>query len=77
MIPIDYIEGLETCYLTELLIPGEDEEATEDIRARYFDTFDTKPFGGNRRTIFRRQMHFLVLEAPKSHLPGMAVELFF
>ena len=26
MIPIDYIEGLETAELTEILIPGEDEE---------------------------------------------------
>lgn len=54
MIPIDYIEGLETCYLTELLIPGEDEEATEDIRARYFDTFDTKPFGGNQKDYIQK-----------------------
>lgn len=54
MIPIDYIEGLETCYLTELLIPGEDEEATEDIRTRYFDTFDTKPFGGNQKDYIQK-----------------------
>lgn len=47
MIPIEYIQGLETCKLTDLLIPGEDEEDTESIRSRYFDTFDTKPFGGN------------------------------
>lgn len=47
MIPIDYIDGLETCYLTDLLIPGEDEESTESIRKRYFNSFDTKAFGGN------------------------------
>lgn len=47
MIPIQYIEGLETCQLTELLIPGEDEEDTEILRERYFASFDTRAFGGN------------------------------
>lgn len=54
MIPIDYIEGLETCQLTEVLIPGEDEEKTEDIRKRYFDTFDSKPFGGNKKDYIQK-----------------------
>lgn len=49
MIPIDYIEGLETAELTEILIPGEDEEETEDLRTRYFDSFNEKAFGGNVR----------------------------
>lgn len=47
MIPIDYIEGLETIRLAELLIPGEDEEETEAIRQRYFNSFDSQAFGGN------------------------------
>ncbi len=47
MIPIDYIEGLEAAELTEILIPGEDEEETEALRARYFDSFNEKAFGGN------------------------------
>ena len=47
MIPIEYIEGLETCYLTDLLIPGEDEEDTESIRKRYFNSFNSQAFGGN------------------------------
>lgn len=49
MIPIEYIEGLETAELTEILIPGEDEEDTEDLRTRYFDAFNEKAFGGNAR----------------------------
>ncbi len=49
LIPIDYIDGLETAQLTELLIPGEDEEDTEDLRDRYFASFDTKPYGGNQK----------------------------
>ena len=47
MIPIDYIQGLETAELTEILIPGEDEEETENLRTRYFDSFNEKAFGGN------------------------------
>lgn len=49
LIPIQYIEGLETAELTELLIPGEDEEETEVLRDRYFRSFDTKPFAGNKK----------------------------
>ena len=54
MIPIDYIQGLESIELTDLLIPGEDEEDTESIRTRYFDTFDTKPFGGNQKDYIQK-----------------------
>lgn len=49
MIPIEYIKGLATAELTDVLIPGEDEEDTEDLRARYFDSFQEKAFGGNRQ----------------------------
>ncbi len=48
MTPIEYIEGLETAALTEILIPGEDEEDTEVLRQRYFDSFSAQSFGGNR-----------------------------
>lgn len=48
MIPVEYIQGLQTAELTELLIPGEDEEETEELRSRYFDSFDDHAFGGNR-----------------------------
>jgi uncharacterized phage protein gp47/JayE len=48
LIPVDYIDGLQTGQLTELLIPGENEEDTEDFRTRYFASFDTQAFGGNR-----------------------------
>jgi len=47
IIPIDYIEGLETAALTAVLIPGEDEEATEAFRLRYFASFGEKSYGGN------------------------------
>jgi len=47
IIPIDYIEGLETARLTEVLIPGEDEEDTEAFRQQYFASFSEKSYGGN------------------------------
>lgn len=47
MIPIEYIEGLETAELMEVLIPGEDEEDTEVFRERYFKSFESQTFGGN------------------------------
>lgn len=45
---MEYIKGLQTAELTEILIPGEDEEETEDLRKRYFDSFNESAFGGNR-----------------------------
>lgn len=47
LIPIDYIDGLTSAELTAVLIPGENEENTEDLRKRYFDSFQLQPFGGN------------------------------
>lgn len=47
MLPIDYVEGLETAELTSLLIPGEDEEDTEAFRSRYLSGMNTSAFGGN------------------------------
>ena len=47
LIPIDYIDGLEYARLTDVLIPGEDEEGTEHLRQRYFDSLDSQAFGGN------------------------------
>lgn len=47
LIPINYIAGLTNAELTELLIPGEDEEDTEALRQRYFDSLEAQAFGGN------------------------------
>lgn len=47
LIPIEYIRGLTKAELTELLIPGEDEEETERFRRRYFDSLNSQAFGGN------------------------------
>ncbi|MBU3193457.1 baseplate J/gp47 family protein [Clostridium algidicarnis] len=47
LIPIEYIEGLSTATLGELLIPGEDIETNESLYARYIEHLNEKPFGGN------------------------------
>nr|DAX70206.1 MAG TPA: Baseplate J like protein [Caudoviricetes sp.] len=47
LIPIDYINGLGRAEIMELLIPGQDEEETEKLRQRYFDSFNMKAYGGN------------------------------
>lgn len=47
VIPIEYVEGLETSSITSLLVPGEDEEDTEAFRQRYFNSLNTQAFGGN------------------------------
>lgn len=47
LIPIEYVEGLETATAVSVLIPGEDEEETEAFRARYVASLGEKPYGGN------------------------------
>lgn len=47
-LPIDFVEGLETAKITALLIPGSDEEGTEELRERYFSSFNIRAFGGNK-----------------------------
>lgn len=49
MIPMEYIDGLANAELTRVLIPGEDEEETEALRQRYFSSFASQAFGGNRQ----------------------------
>lgn len=47
LIPNDYIRGLATAYLDEVVIPAEDEEPTEEFRVRYLSSFDNQAYGGN------------------------------
>ncbi|MEL4861032.1 baseplate J/gp47 family protein [Pseudoflavonifractor phocaeensis] len=47
LLPIEYVSGLETARLTEILIPARDEEDTEKLRERYFASLDAQAFGGN------------------------------
>lgn len=47
LVPIDYIDGLQTAVLTEIIVPGEDEETVEHLRQRYFNSLESQAFGGN------------------------------
>lgn len=47
LIPVDYIEGLATATLTEVLIPGTEQETDEELRKRYYEQTNEKAFGGN------------------------------
>lgn len=47
LFPIDYIEGLGSANLTDILINGEDEEDDESLRSRYFASLKSQAYGGN------------------------------
>lgn len=47
-IPVEYIQGLTHAELTEILIPGEEEEDTETFRERWLSSFNNIAFGGNK-----------------------------
>ena len=47
LIPIDYIAGLETAELVDVLIPAEDDETEEALRERYLNSLSSQAYGGN------------------------------
>lgn len=47
LMPINYIQGLSSAVITDLIIPARDIETDDDLRARYFLALNDKPFGGN------------------------------
>ncbi len=47
LIPINYIQNLAKAEITELLIPGKDEEDDETLRARLLEQTTEKAFAGN------------------------------
>nr|DAJ03022.1 MAG TPA: Baseplate J like protein [Caudoviricetes sp.] len=49
LIPVESITGLVSMEVTDLLIPGEDEEGTEEFRKAYIQSFMEKAFSGNRK----------------------------
>ena len=40
---------METAFITEIAIYGENEEDTESLRERYFGSFEEKAYGGNKK----------------------------
>jgi uncharacterized phage protein gp47/JayE len=51
LIPIQNIQNLKVAALTEITIPGEDEEDTEHLRQRYMDSFFNKGYRFNKAQI--------------------------
>lgn len=49
LIPVLYIEGLKTAIMGRIIVPGEDDEDDETLRARYLSNLSTQGFGGNKR----------------------------
>lgn len=45
--PIDTVRGLESAEITACIVPGEDDEDVEALRARYFASFGTQSYGFN------------------------------
>lgn len=47
LIPVEYINGLVSAELADILIPGENEEDDKSFRKRYFDSLESQAYGGN------------------------------
>ena len=48
LLPIDNIPNLKSATIHKVFIAGVDEEETESFRKRYFESFKSQAFGGNR-----------------------------
>lgn len=48
LFPIDYVEGLATARLAEVLVPGDDQEDDSGLRGRYYRSLDGQAYGGNQ-----------------------------
>lgn len=67
LIPIEYIDGLASANLVELLIPGDDEEDTEVFRQRILDTLQSQAFGGNQADYKQKVLSIDGVAAVKVH----------
>lgn len=47
ILPITAIPGLNSAQITDILVPGDDEESDEAFRARIIEALNDRPFGGN------------------------------
>ncbi|MBN2980103.1 baseplate J/gp47 family protein [Cohnella algarum] len=47
MLPIEYVAGLVRAELTDVLVPGEDQEPDAELRQRYYEAVNEPRFGGN------------------------------
>jgi uncharacterized phage protein gp47/JayE len=47
ILPITAIAGLSSASIGDIIIEGAEEESDDALRARFFNTFDSQPYGGN------------------------------
>lgn len=47
ILPITAIPGLTSATLTDILVPGDDEETDDELRARLITALNERPFAGN------------------------------
>jgi len=47
ILPITAIPGLTSAEITDILVPGDDEETDSSLRARVISALNERPFGGN------------------------------
>lgn len=56
LLPTEPLNGLGSAALTDVLVPGEDEETDESLYAKYLDHINEPAFGGNRADYKRKIM---------------------
>lgn len=47
LLPLQFVQGLARAELTDVLVPGEDEESDDALRQRYYEIVNDPAFGGN------------------------------
>lgn len=74
ILPITNIPGLTSAQITDILVPGDDTETDEELRARLITALNDRPFGGNIAS-YRTDILAIDGVAPYRYTqPGMAVE---
>lgn len=65
IIPIDYIEGLTSAEVTELLIPARNVETDDELRSRFFSTVTEAPIDGNKAQYIKWANEYLTVGKTK------------
>lgn len=47
VIPMDYVEGLDSIEVVSIISPGTEDEEEEELRSDYYGSFEASAFGGN------------------------------
>ncbi len=58
LVAIDYVDGLSSAAITELLVAGKDADGRDELYYKYLDSFKENSFGGNIAEYKERLMSF-------------------